>query len=460
MKKINRDILRGTFSNLKVTNKQSNIASIVEEMDKEEMHSIKLITSSPRDEYLRMKQMRKKLKNIGNAIILTNNLSTNKKSFPLIKNKNKSKKSIKNLLLNNSGELKKPKTKELPHYLIDKGHFKIRKFLTVKKEKKDLIKNDEEGKKFSLNNEHDNNNKKTFYNTLNKYNKNANLLNLKKNDQAKTIDVNMLNIKSRKRNNYIIESFNKDNKEKYYQTANIFSEEKLFSHRKMTNKKKSFLSKTNSETFVKSIPRLKISEAHLSDIENKLNSVYETNKNELIEADKEIQGFKRKYKNLFEKNEQLFSYDIARITKEINAQLLSLKFKDFYSYLLTILKNYDKHIVDWKFSIDKDKNECPNELRFKNIKTKHKNFMKKLNKQYDWGLKVNKFMDDLLLNTKKYNMTINDYNYNNNNKNDTHYNYNNFTNKKNNPDDFVDKIFEKNVLYQNNQNNLYINNEN
>lgn len=455
MKKINPDFLRGTFSNLHITNKKSNIASIVEEMDKEEMHSIKLITSSPRDEYLRMKQMRRKLKNIGNAIILTNNLLPQKKSFPLIKNKNKSKKNIKNLLLNNSGENKKHKKKELPHYLLGKGNFKIRKFLTVNKEKKDIIKNDDEEKKLSLINEY-NNNKKTFYNTLNKNSKNSNLFSLKKNNQLKTIDVNILNNKQANRNNFIIESFNNENKEKYYKTSNNFSEKKLFSHRKMTNKKKSFLSKTNSEQFVKSIPRLKISEAHLSDIENKLNTVYESNKNELIETDKEIQEFKRKYNSLFDKNEQLFSYDIARITKEINAQLLSLKFKDFYSYLLTILKNYDKHIVDWKFNIDKDKNECPSELRLKNVKIKHKNFMKKLNKQYDWGLKVNKFMDDLLLNTKKNDMLNNDKN----NNNDTHYNYNNFINKKNNPDDFVDKIFEKNELYQNNQNNLNINNEN
>ena len=61
--------------------------------------------------------------------------------------------------------------------------------------------------------------------------------------------------------------------------------------------------------------------------------------------------------------------------------------------------------------------------------------MEKLNKQYDWGLKVNKLMDDLLLNSKKNNMLING----NNNINYTHYNYN-YINKKNNQDDFVDKI--------------------
>ena len=55
MKKIKFDILGGTFSNLHITNKKSNIATIVEEMDKKENHNIKLITSSPRDDFIRMR---------------------------------------------------------------------------------------------------------------------------------------------------------------------------------------------------------------------------------------------------------------------------------------------------------------------------------------------------------------------------------------------------------------------
>ena len=104
---------------------------------------------------------------------------------------------------------------------------------------------------------------------------------------------------------------------------------------------------------MKSIPHLKISEDDLFDIEKKLNTVYELNKNDFLEKDKEIKEFKKIYQSLFEQNERFFSYDITRITKEINEQFLSLKFKGFYSYLLTILQNYDK--------------------------------------QYDCGLKINKF---------------------------------------------------------------------
>ena len=187
---------------------------------------------------------------------------------------------------------------------------------------------------------------------------------------------------------------------------------------------------------MKSIPHLKISEAKLIDIENKLNTVYETNKNDFIQKDKSIQQFKKKYQNILNDNEKLYSYEIAQITKEINSQLLSLKFNDFYHYLLTILKNSDRHIVDWKFDIEKDKNECPSELRLINVKKRHKKFMGKLYKQYNSGLRANKIMNDILLNSKKKELFYKNIQNN--------YNFYDFFNKKLKKDDLINKIFENN----------------
>ena len=119
--------------------------------------------------------------------------------------------------------------------------------------------------------------------------------------------------------------------------------------------------------FIKSLPRLKLSEAHLSEIEDEIYTIYENNKFDLKEKDKEIKEFKKKCQTIFEKFEESATYDIARITKEINAQFLSLKFNDFFSYLLAILKNYDKRIVDWKFTVEKEMKDCPDELKFKNV---------------------------------------------------------------------------------------------
>jgi len=429
MKKIKPDILGGTFSNLHMSNKKLNIASIVEEMGVEENRIIKLLTSSPRNEYLRLRLLRKKKNNINQSKTLTNNIISKKSSFPLIQKKEKAKKNIKNILFSDNNK----------H--VNKNNLNINEneCLSEKRERND--KNIEKIKKSPGFTE----SKTKFQTIYNPNNKKINLFSLNKKLEMKTInDVNINNNnKLIKRNNFLTETINKEGKkDKYYQTAKFFSEQKLF-NRKIHNKKKTILSKTNSENQVKKIPRLKISEDHLNDIENKLNTVYEWNKNDLIEKDKVIKEFKRKYQNLFDQNERLYSYDIARASKEINEQLLSLKFKDFYSYLLTILKNYDKHIVDWKFNIERDSNQCPEELRLKNVKIKHKKFMKKLNKQYDSGMKANKLMDDLLLNSKKKSMF---YKYLKNNNN----NFHEFINKKLNPDDFVDKIFDKNQIYHNN----------
>ena len=442
MKKIKPDILGGTFSNLHIANKKVNIASIVEEMGIEENKIIKLLTSSPRNEYLRLRLLRKKKNNIHQSKTLTNNFRTKKASFPLIQKKEKFKNGIKNLLFSDKNINKINNKKESPlnkrNHLLNKNDLNIydSQYLSEKRERNN--KNSEEIKKspgFD---------KKTKLQTIyNPKGKKINLFSLNKKLEMKTINnVNNNNNKLIQRNNFISESINKEDKDEYYQTAKLFSEQKLF-NRKIHNKKKTLLSKTKSENQVKKIPRLKISEAYLTDIENKLNTVYEWNKNDLIEKDKVIKDFKKKYQNLFDYNERAYGSDIAQASKEINEQLLSLKFKDFYSYLLTILKNYDKHIVDWKFNIDKDTKQCPEELRLKNVKIKHKRFMKKLNKQYDSGMKANKIMDDLLLNSKKKAMF---YKYLKNQNN----NFNDYINKKLNPDDLVDKIFDKNQMYHNN----------
>ena len=442
MKKIKPDILGGTFSNLHIANKKVNIASIVEEMGIEENKIIKLLTSSPRNEYLRLRLLRKKKNNIHQSKTLTNNFRTKKASFPLIQKKEKFKNGIKNLLFSDKNINKINNKKESPlnkrNHLLNKNDLNIydSQYLSEKRERNN--KNSEEIKKspgFD---------KKTKLQTIyNPKSKKINLFSLNKKLEMKTINkANNNNNKLIQRNNFISESINKEGKDEYYQTAKLFSEQKLF-NRKIQNKKKTLLSKTKSENQVKKIPRLKISEAYLTDIENKLNTVYEWNKNDLIEKDKVIKDFKKKYQNLFDYNERAYGSDIAQASKEINEQLLSLKFKDFYSYLLTILKNYDKHIVDWKFNIDKDTKQCPEELRLKNVKIKHKRFMKKLNKQYDSGMKANKIMDDLLLNSKKKAMF---YKYLKNQNN----NFNDYINKKLNPDDLVDKIFDKNQMYHNN----------
>ena len=173
------DILGGTFSNLNIINKQSNIASIVEEMDKEENNSIKLITSSPRDEYIKMRYMKRRMKNLGKSITLTNNKSPKKHSLPLLQKKNKSKKKIHNLLLGNNNQkpfdLVSPRNKR--SYFLNKEKLRLNGCFPEKKD---------------VNEKKEHTETKKLYNTLNINNKKPNLFNIQKQHQMKTIDSDII----------------------------------------------------------------------------------------------------------------------------------------------------------------------------------------------------------------------------------------------------------------------------
>ena len=311
MNKNEQKILSGTFTNLYVTNKKSNIASIVHEMDKEEMDNIKLITSSPKSEYIK-NRIRKKLKT-KNSILNEEYLLDKKKSFPLIKNRRESNKIISsksifsdnNINNNNNKQKYKSPINIKKHYLLNKRMLKIEQCFSEKKDKK----------KYTIDiNDKKENEKIINTNPINRNKKILNLLKLKKNVRFKTLDANnMFNIKSKKINNFITESNNKINTDKYYQTNKHFSEKKLFSNKKLinNNRKTSLLDKTKALNFIKSLPRLKLSEAHLSEIEDEIYTIYENNKFDLKEKDKEIKEFKKKCQTIFEKFEESATYDIA-----------------------------------------------------------------------------------------------------------------------------------------------------
>ena len=145
MNKNEQKILSGTFTNLYVTNKKSNIASIVHEMDKEEMDNIKLITSSPKSEYIK-NRIRKKLKT-KNSILNEEYLLDKKKSFPLIKNRRESNKIISsksifsdNNISNNNNNKQKYKSpiNIKKYYLLNKRMLKIEQCFSKKKDKKNI----------------------------------------------------------------------------------------------------------------------------------------------------------------------------------------------------------------------------------------------------------------------------------------------------------------------------------
>ena len=131
------------------------------------------------------------------------------------------------------------------------------------------------------------------------------------------------------------------------------------------------------------------------------------------------------------------NFEIYEIIREVNEQLLGLGFKDFYRYLLTILKNYDKKIVDYAYDIIENKKECPEELKLKNVEKRHQKFMGILERQFASGLNAHKKLD-YYINKSKNKMESNNNNFGN--EKNSFYN----THSNNNRNNIIDNIFNKN----------------
>ena len=195
--------------------------------------------------------------------------------------------------------------------------------------------------------------------------------------------------------------------------------------------------KNKSLNKIKAIQRSILNYWKLLELETNFNKTYNDNFMEMTEKNRYIKRVKEKCKIILEELDKKNNFEIQHIIKEINKQLLGLGFNEFYRYLLTILKNYDKKIVDWSFDIIEDKNECPEELKFKNVRYRHKQFMGILNRQYVDGVNVNNHMDYLIKNSKnKLGFNNKEY-YNKINLNS----YNNSNDTKNT---FIDNIFTEN----------------
>jgi hypothetical protein len=166
----------------------------------------------------------------------------------------------------------------------------------------------------------------------------------------------------------------------------------------------------NNAIKLKKIPKIKLNWLKLLELENNFNEAYNNNFTKVNEKKKDIKKEKEKCKHILGELDKQNNYDIQQIIGEINSQLLGLNFNDFYNYLLTILKNYDKKIVNWSFDIVEDKKECPEELKFINVRHRHQKFKGMLDRQYVCGVNVNNHINHLIKNSKsKLGFINNDY---------------------------------------------------
>ena len=186
----------------------------------------------------------------------------------------------------------------------------------------------------------------------------------------------------------------------------------------------------------KKIPRINLSYWQLKKLENSLYAEYNNNYIDMVNKDKIIRKIKEKCQYILKELDKKNNMEIQEIIKEINDQLLGVGFKDFYRYLLTILKNYDKKIVDYAYDIIENKKECPEELKLKNVEKRHQKFMGILERQFASGLNAHKKLD-YYINKSKNKMESNNNNFGNEKNNF----YNNDNNNRNN---IIDNIFNKN----------------
>ena len=487
-----------TFYNFNITQKKSDIASKIYDMNTKEYNDVSLITTSflpmnlnneANNDLFIKNNLNNFEKAIPNTNPNTNNVNTplSKKSSnflkPLKENSLKKRKSIKfkrNKMYNkikdkilfstykNNNLIQKTQNNLYKEIKIG-GNKRIAQYYSMNhslnkepNEKKDESNFVFENKKNNNNNNYNNIKNETLpnFHTIKKNLNNFRDLHINNDKKYKVRNVMKVNNKSTQKKYYITsENFtpkpkkdnNKVNDYLYKDKANKFVPSKSFKMKyknyKMLTAHQSFnnmLDNSHGEknkrtkTFYKDkkIPRINLSYWKLREIENNLSTEYYNNYIDMNEKNKMIKRVKERCKSLLTELDKKNNFEIQQIIEEINKQLLGLGFNDFFRYLLTILKNYDKKIIDYAFDIVEEKNECPEELKFKNVRYRHQKFKQLLDLQFVSGINAKKHLDSLIHKSKsKLGFNNDKYNYD--------YSHNNL-----HSNNYIDKIFNNKNFIQ------------
>ena len=432
------EVKYSTFTNFNIPNKKTNISSMVNQMDESEFNNIKLISKGVEPSHLKNNKSFKdkidKFKFITNKnhlnfpLVQMKNRSTkkrndnkinssptvynNKKSLISIYNKNVKKNSFKVSLNRNNKNTSINNPLKIINKSIDNND--ISKEKTDNKNKKPFMnykKNDMTCQTYTNLDENYHSHSNTNYNSR-LSNKNINTINKSSNYNYYLTSSNFistsdsLNNKIGKKgiNNYFLYRTNNNNlsSNKTYKCRNYNLNNNAQKFIKTANNSFKTTSKKNIGGIMnlKKIPKIKLNYWKLLELENSFNEAYNNNFTDVNEKKKDIKKEKEKCKHILEELDKQNNYAIQQIIQEINSHLLGLNFNDFYNYLLTILKNYDKKIVNWSFDIVEDKKGCPEELKFKNVRHRHQKFKGMLERQYVFGVNVNKNIDHLIKNSK------------------------------------------------------------
>lgn len=471
-RKENKLDIKDAFHNFNITNKKTDILSKVDQMNITEQNDIKIIKSfflplnfegntnilmktddklnislnQKISKFLNNKSLNKRNNNKVKTILSFEDIQN--KAFCSLYHKNILNKK-KNLSLN---QTKKPNIRERPYKLLNNlKNYNLSRENKEKRNSEINFKSTKDIKFQKFNNTNNNRSLKHFEKDLNS---NINLV-----GKRNTITNNFRNKTTNNLNNS--SPYNK-----YYITANNFDsfqqsqyKKKLFNKNIFQTKSFDFKNKNinlpNSTSYndtknstnsfegtrrnlykTKMLPKFDLNYWKLLEIEKNINDAYNDNFLDINEKNKIIKKIKDKCIFNLKEIDRKNNFEIQEIEREIKSQLLGLNFKDFYRYLLTILKNYDKKIADWSFDIIEEDKNCPEELKLKNVRHRHKKFMDMVNRQYVCGVNTNNYMDNLIKNSKNK-LGFNSSNYKdkihfiNNNRNSIH-------------NDFFDNVFTVN----------------
>ena len=459
------EINNSTFKNINITNKKSEIISKVNLMNITENNNIKIFNISFLPSYLKKNELLMKneyeknylknnihfpLKKISNTRL--NKIQINSTpSFSNIKNKDLislRKKKYKKKNINISFNKNFIKDKYRPYKLIYKNENK----------NKNLTEEICDNNKDNINSKNINSSSRGFKSIINLDEKNKIKINNLSNKIKKIKNMEKLNNITTPYNKYYITTQNFVPKIEANKIKNLYihkNSNKQLNNIKILDAIKSFnlnnindsiLQKINNNIKIEDnsveennlnklnkIPRINLNYWKLIEIENKFYEIYNNNCNDVTEKSSVLKKIKDKCRILLEEIDKKNNFEIQQIIKEIKEQLFGLGFKDFFNYLLTILKNYDKKIIDYSYEIIDEKKECPEELKYKNVRYRHKKFMGLLDRQYVCGLNVSNRMNYLIKNSKnKLGFDNKDY-------------YNSYTNKTyNSQEKFIDNFFNEN----------------
>ena len=396
------EVKYSTFSNFNISNIKTNVSSMVNQMNETEYHNIKLISknsNSSKDEIDKVKYVTSK-NQLGFPLVKIKNKSTKKRndnkigSNPFAYNKNKALISIynKNIITKNITKISLNRNNMItPMNSSNKIFNKTINSNEIPKEIKDYKKSlnfdkNEKNYKTLINFKY--NDQKNIHSQKRLRNKNNNLIDkidpynyyMTSRDFISTSD-SIKKKKSCKDINNFLDRLNNNkpssNKTFKYRNFNLnYNAQKFINTVNNSYKGVNNANNNNINNIIKlkKIPKIKLNGLKLLELENNLKEAYNNNFNEINQKKKDIKKEKEKCKHMLGELDKQNNYDIQQIIEEINSHLLGLNFNDFYNYLLTILKNYDKKIVNWSFDIIEDKKECPEELKFINVRHRHQKF--------------------------------------------------------------------------------------